>query len=45
LPLPLTAGTISTDRGQQLYDGKESLNGRIRGHDELLPPSAVICAN
>jgi len=45
LPLPLAAGTISIQRGESLYHGKESLIGRIRGHDDVLPPPTVICAN
>jgi hypothetical protein len=35
----------SVQRGDALYQGKEPLHGRIRGHEDLLPPSAVTCAN
>jgi hypothetical protein len=36
---------VSAHRGDELYHGKESLSGRIRGHDDRLPPETVICAN
>jgi hypothetical protein len=32
-------------RGNALYRGKEALSGKVRGHDESLPPEAVRCAN
>ncbi len=44
-PAPVWAGSISADRGERLYDGKESLSGRVRGHDGFLPPAVVICAH
>ncbi len=33
------------ERGDSLFHGKEKLNGRIRGHDDALPPEVVRCAN
>jgi hypothetical protein len=45
LALPVTAGVVSTLRGESLYHGAESLSGRIRGHDDMLPPQTVVCAN
>ncbi len=45
LAVPVTAGMVSMQRGELLYHGGESLSGRIRGHDDILPPQAVICAN
>jgi hypothetical protein len=31
--------------GEALYKGTDPLKGRIRGHEDLLPPSAVACVN
>lgn len=31
--------------GDALFDGKVALSGKIRGHDESLPPETVRCAN
>ncbi len=36
---------VSALRGDALYRGQEPLHGRIRGHDDLLPPETVVCAN
>jgi len=36
---------ISVRRGEAIYLGKEPLQGRIRGQDDLLPPEAVRCVN
>jgi hypothetical protein len=36
---------VSARRGDALYRGKEPLSGKIRGHDDLLPPEAIVCAN
>jgi hypothetical protein len=32
-------------RGYMLFHGEEALGGKIRGHDEGLPPEAVQCSN
>jgi hypothetical protein len=40
-----TITAVSIKRGEALYNGKESLQAQIRGHDDLLPPEAVRCAN
>jgi hypothetical protein len=32
-------------QGNALFQGKVKLAGRIRGHDDLLPPAAVRCTN
>jgi hypothetical protein len=32
-------------QGHALFQGKVKLAGRIRGHDDFLPPEAVRCAN
>lgn len=32
-------------RGKAIFRGKKALKGRIRGHDEFLPPEAVRCIN
>jgi hypothetical protein len=47
LALVLFAGVaaVSVPRGAALYHGKEPLQGRIRGHDDVLPPETVVCAN
>ena len=37
--------TVSVQRGSALFNGREALSGRIRGHDEPLPPEAVRCVN
>ncbi len=37
--------TVSAGRGQAVYQGREPLQGRIRGHDDVLPPEAVRCTN
>jgi hypothetical protein len=37
--------TVSAARGHDLYHGEEALNGRIRGHDDVLPPDTVRCVN
>lgn len=39
------AATGSTQRGAALFNGKEPLNGRIRSHEETLPPEVVRCIN
>jgi hypothetical protein len=44
-PLKLAAGEISATRGAALFRGNEALSGMIRGHDDKLPPSVVVCAN
>jgi hypothetical protein len=36
---------VSGQRGDALYSGKEPLSGRIRGHDDILPPETIVCAN
>jgi hypothetical protein len=36
---------VSAARGDALYRGHEPLRGSIRGHDDLLPPETIICAN
>lgn len=36
---------ISAQRGHALFHGNEPLTGKIRGHDDSLPPEAVRCAN
>jgi hypothetical protein len=36
---------ISVQRGGAIYQGKEPLQGRIRGQDDLLPSEAVRCVN
>ena len=36
---------IPTPRGEDLYNGKEPLVGRIRGHDDNLPSTVITCAN
>lgn len=41
----LNAATVSVQRGRALFHGKEALSGRIRDHDETLPPEAVRCVN
>lgn len=41
----LGASSISVQRGVALFNGKEALSGRIRGHDETLPPEVVRCVN
>ncbi len=33
------------DDGARLYDGRAALRGRIHGHETLLMPAAVVCAN
>jgi hypothetical protein len=35
----------SARRGYALFHGEEALIGKIRGHDEGLPPEAVRCSN
>jgi hypothetical protein len=42
--LPGSAAT-SIQTGGDLFKGKEPLKGKIRGHEDFLPPAAVICAN
>lgn len=42
--LPSSAAS-AIQTGEDLYKGKEPLKGQIRGHEDFLPPSAVICAN
>jgi hypothetical protein len=37
--------TEAAERGDSLFHAKEKLNGRIRGHDDALPPEVVRCAN
>jgi hypothetical protein len=37
--------STSVARGEALYRGKAPLQGKIRGHDDLLPPGAIVCAN
>jgi len=32
-------------QGNALFQGREKLKGKIRGHDDWLPPEAVRCAN
>ena len=39
------ADEVAPDRGAALFHGKEPLTGRIRGHDQTLPPPVVRCAN
>jgi len=41
----LLAQSSEIRRGDALFHGNESLTGRVRGHDETLPPDAVRCAN
>jgi hypothetical protein len=41
-PAPLAK---SARQGSALFHGRKPLSGRIRGHDEVLPPEAVRCAN
>lgn len=36
---------VSAGRGDALYRGQEPLHGKIRGHDDVLPAEAVVCAN
>jgi len=43
--LQVAAGVVSVQRGEALYHGGESLSGRIRGHDDILPPQTVVCAH
>ena len=47
LCLTLLAGPSSNSlrRGDGLFHGEEALAGKIRGHDEILPPEAVRCSN
>jgi hypothetical protein len=35
----------SAERGDALFHGREPLAGKIRGHDDALPPEAIRCAN
>jgi hypothetical protein len=37
--------TKAVRRGDALYRGKEKLTGKIRGHDDAMPPEAVRCIN
>jgi hypothetical protein len=39
------ANPSSAARGASLYRGKAPLHGQIRGHDDSLPPEAIVCAN
>ncbi len=47
LALALLPGlaAVSIKRGEAIYQGKEPLQGRIRGQDDTLPPEAVRCVN
>ena len=47
LGLTVVAGqsSDSSRRGYALFHGEEALAGKIRGHDEGLPPEAVRCSN
>jgi len=36
---------VSIQRGEDLYQGKEPLRGKVRGQDDLLPPEATRCVN
>jgi hypothetical protein len=47
LCLTVLAGQSSDSfrRGYMLFHGEEALAGKIRGHDEGLPPEAVRCSN
>ena len=47
LCLTVLAGQFpdSARRGYALFHGQEALAGKIRGHDEGLPPEAVRCSN
>ncbi len=45
LALQVAAGVVSVQRGESLYHGGEALSGRIRGHDDILPPQTVVCAH
>jgi hypothetical protein len=45
LAISVGAATVSPQRGDALFHGKEPLGGRIRGDDQLLPPEAVRCVN
>lgn len=42
---PPSAPVISGQRGDALFHGQEPLTGKIRGHDDMLPPETVRCAN
>ncbi len=45
-PALVQAGSgVSVLRGGALFEGKEALSGRIRGHDETLPAEVIRCAN
>jgi hypothetical protein len=33
------------ERGDSLFHGREKMNGKIRGHNDTLPPETVRCAN
>jgi hypothetical protein len=39
------SAAVSSERGDALFHGREPISGRIRGHDDGLPPEAVRCAN
>jgi hypothetical protein len=39
-----TANT-SAQRGEALFRGQEALSGRIRGHEDALPPETIRCVN
>ena len=35
----------SAQRGEALFRGQEALSGRIRSHEDALPPEAIRCVN
>ncbi len=41
----LGPSAVTVQRGEALFNGKEPLSGRIREHDETLPPEVVRCVN
>jgi cytochrome c553 len=41
----IAAHPASAAHGAALYRGKAPLQGKIRGHDDQLPPEAIVCAN
>ncbi len=43
--LAVAAGVVSAQPGESLYRGRSPLSGKIRGHDDPLPPEAIVCAN
>jgi len=45
IALALTPLSKVARQGSALFEGREKLRGKIRGHDDWLPPEAVRCAN